>query len=273
MTSGGGRLARSRKQRVGREILCEHVFRPLAHPVVVVLARLRVPPVAVAAGAGATGLAAALLVGQGRYITAALLIQLKTVLDNADGQLARLTDRITVAGRYLDSELDLLVNAALLGALGWHTGHALAAVLGFAALTAVLGVNFNVERLYRIVHGGDGTAMPAASSRVERILRRVYLAAYAPQDRVVEWFVERRLRGVDTAGRRAYHDRATVGIMANLGMSTQLAAFGICLALGHPLAFVAVVSAEVALVVALAVRRELLVQAAGRLPQLEEGAL
>ena len=53
---------------------------------------------------------------QGRFLLAALLIQLKTVLDNADGQLARLSGRITAFGRYLDSELDLFVNAALFAA-------------------------------------------------------------------------------------------------------------------------------------------------------------
>ena len=49
-------------------------------------------------------------------------MQLKTVLDNADGQLARLSGRITSFGRYLDSELDLVVNAALFAAVGWRTG-------------------------------------------------------------------------------------------------------------------------------------------------------
>ena len=41
------------------------------------------------------------------------------MLDNADGQLARLSGRITAFGRYLDSELDLFVNAALFAGVGW----------------------------------------------------------------------------------------------------------------------------------------------------------
>ena len=49
---------------------------------------------------------------------AAVLLQVKTVLDGADGQLARALDRVTVLGRYLDSESDLLVDAALFAALG-----------------------------------------------------------------------------------------------------------------------------------------------------------
>ena len=62
----------------------------------------------------------------GICVAAALLLQLKTVLDNADGQLARAAGKESVLGRYLDSESDLLVNAALFAALGHVTGRPLA---------------------------------------------------------------------------------------------------------------------------------------------------
>ena len=52
-----------------------------------------------------------------------------------------------------------------------------------------------------------------------------------------------------------------------MGMSTQLAAFGICVALGRPIAFVWLVVAELALVAVLALRRELLVRDVARLPE------
>ena len=115
-------LARSRKTKVAQELICEHVYRPLAHLVVLVLLPLRVPPPLVAATAGATGIAAAVQLAQGRLLLAAILIQAKTVLDNADGQLARLSGRITAFGRYLDSELDLFVNAALFAGVAVATG-------------------------------------------------------------------------------------------------------------------------------------------------------
>jgi len=47
-------LRRSRKPRRGTELLCERVFRPLAHPLVLALARLRVPPPLVVAASGAS---------------------------------------------------------------------------------------------------------------------------------------------------------------------------------------------------------------------------
>jgi hypothetical protein len=50
----------------------------------------------------------------------------------------------------------------------------------------------------------------------------------------------------------------TVAVLANLGMTPQLAAFGICIAVGHPLAFVWILAGELVLVALLALRRETL---------------
>ncbi len=264
------RLDQSRKTKVAQERLCELVFRPLAHLVVVALLPLRVPPPLVAAAAGATGIAAAVELARGELLAAAVLIQLKTVLDNADGQLARLSGRITVFGRYLDSELDLFVNAALFAAVASYTGRVVPSLLGFLALTTVLNVNYNADRLYRAERGGEAAAMPEATGRADGLLRHLYFALYAPQDRLVERFFAWRLRGAGTEARLAYHDRTTVAILANLGMSTQLAVFGLCIAVGHPLAFAWIALAELGLVAALAVRRELLIRT---VPQLKEETL
>jgi archaetidylinositol phosphate synthase len=242
-------LARSRKARQGTEVMCEYVFRAVAHVVVLELAPMRVPPPAVVLASTASGLAAAIELGRGQLVAAALLVQLKTVLDNADGQLARLTGRVTAFGRYLDSECDLLVDAALFAGLGWWTGNGPAAAAGFVAMTVVLSVNFNLERLAR----GGRTARDAS------VLGRLYDVLYGWQDMLIERLVERRLRGAGDDARRAYHDPATVGILANMGMSTQLAVFGLCLVVGHPLFFAIVALAELLLVVALFVRREALV--------------
>lgn len=265
-------LRRSRKPRYGTELLCEHVYRPLAHVVVVLLAPLRVPPPVVAAASGAAGVAGAVELARGHLLAAALLIELKTVLDNADGQLARLTGRTTAFGRYLDSELDLLVNASLFAALAWSTGRPLTALVGFAALTAVLGVNFNAERLYRAEHGGIATAMPDGGGRPTAVLRRVYAIVYAPQDRLVEGALERRLRGRTRAERLAYHDVASVSLLANLGMSTQLTAFAALTAAGRPAAFVWLAVGELGIVAWLALRREARLRGFGPVPPKQEVA-
>jgi archaetidylinositol phosphate synthase len=212
--------------------VCERIFRPLAHPLVLVLARLRVAPPLVVVAAGGAGIAAAVELGRGSLVVAAVLVQLKTLLDNADGQLARLMGRTSAFGRYLDSEVDLLVNAALFAALGWRVGHAALVVAGFLALTSVLSLNFNAERLSRAA-----TAEPEPEGGPTALLRRIYGLVYAPQDRLAESIVARR---------PALAGPTAVSLLANLGMSTQLAAFGLLIAFGHPIAFAWLALAEVA---------------------------
>jgi phosphatidylglycerophosphate synthase len=260
-------LSRSRKARVGWEFASELLFRSVAHVVVLVLLPLRVAPPLVAATAGTTGIVAAIALGQGRFIPAALLLQLKTVLDNADGQLARLSGRITAFGRYLDSELDLLVNAALFAAVAWSTGRTALAVAGFVALTTVLSVNFNAERLYRAERGEAAGAMPETSGRADGLLRWLYRLLYAPQDRLVEGFAAHRLRHAGPQARLAYHDRTTVSILANLGMSTQLLVFGVCIAAGRPALFAWIALAELSFVLLLCLRRELLIRTVNHLEE------
>jgi phosphatidylglycerophosphate synthase len=206
-----------RKQREGFDLVCELVFRPPAHVVAVALRPLRVPPPAVVAANAAAGFAAAFAIGRHSFLAGALLLQLKTLLDNADGQLARLTGDVTAFGRYLDSESDLLVDAAVFAALGIWIGPWLA-LLGFVLLTTVLSLNFNLERIYRGAAPG-----PSDGS----LLARVYTLVYAPQDRLAGALIRRPRR-------------RTVGFAANLGMSPQLAVLGLCLALGHPRAYIVV---------------------------------
>jgi archaetidylinositol phosphate synthase len=246
-------LARSRKSRAAKDVLSEAVFRPLAHVVVQVLLPLRVPPPAVVLASGAAGIAGAVELARGHLVVAALLIQLKTVLDNADGQLARLSGRVTLLGRYLDSLFDLLVDAALFAGLAWYALAPVASLVGFVALTFVLSANFNLERLYR----GAAISIPEAHG-LTLLLQRVYAVAYGWQDRLADRFVEWRLRDASDERRAAYHDRMTVSVLANLGMTPQLASFGLCIAVGHPLAFVWVLAGEVVLVGLLVLRRETL---------------
>ena len=118
---------------------------------------------------------------------AAVLLQVKTVLDGADGQLARALDQVTVLGRYLDSESDLLVNAALFAALGSVTGKWWLAAIAFVVVTLVLSVDFDLELLYRRERGEPREARPAATgaAAVARAGLRRRLRAAGPARRVV----------------------------------------------------------------------------------------
>ena len=258
---------RSRKHTPAREVLCDYVYRPLAHVVVLLLLPLRVAPPVVVLAATATGLAAASAIATGHFVLAALVLQTKTVLDNADGQLARASNRVSVLGRYLDSESDLLVNAALFAALAYSTEEYRLAAISFVVVTLVLSVDFNLTLLYRRDRGEDVEPMPDAGG-FARVLARIYRAVYAPHDRLIARFVEWRLARLRAGARarRAYHDRTTLAVLANFGLSTQLAVLGLLLLAGQPVVYLWLVLACGAALVPLALRRERLVRALRSIP-------
>jgi len=215
----------------------------------------------VVVASAAVGIAGAVEIARGELVQAALLLQLKTVLDNADGQLARASGRVSALGRYLDTELDLLVNAALFSALGFLTGRPLLAAAAFASLTLVLSADFNLERLCQRERGEE----VSEPGKAPRILERVYAFFLAPQDRLLERLVEARLRrlGADARARLAYHDGLTLSVLANMGLSTQLALLGLLLLLDLPSLSLWLVVGLGATLPLLFGRRELLARRAG----------
>ena len=262
-------VAASDKDRPAGELVVWAFYGPLAHRLALVLLPLRVPPPAVVLAAGATGLAAAAVLGLSSFVIAALLLQLKTLLDNADGRLARLSGRVSLLGRYLDTESDTALNLVLFAILGAVTGRLWLALAAFCVLTLVLSVDFNLAHLYREVRGGDSEVVQASGGRSEQALERVYRTLFAPQDRAIRafssWRFDRVLREiVDTAETHAavlaYHDRLTVLVLANLGLSTQLVVLGACLVAGVPTIYLWLVVAMLPLLVALQLRREWLVR-------------
>jgi hypothetical protein len=100
----------------------------------------------------------------------------------------------------------------------------------------VLSVDYNLERLYRREQG-EPEPQPEHPSGATALVARAYAIVYAPQDRLVERLVERRLRGASPTTRAAYHDELTLTVLANFGLSTQLAVLGICLAAGSAVAY------------------------------------
>jgi phosphatidylglycerophosphate synthase len=255
----------SRSDVPARELVVAWAFGPAANALAGVLASLRVPPPAVVLANAAAGLLAALVIGLEALLAAALLLQLKTLLDNADGRLARATGRATLFGRYLDTEADLAVNVALLVALGAATGRPWLAFAAFAALALVLSVDFNLTELFREARGEPAAPLSQSGSAAERVTSAVYRVLFQPQDSairgLVSWRLERVLRDEPDAGRRAvaaraYHDRGTLVVLANLGLSTQLVALGACLALDAPAAYLWLLLGQAAVLPVLQLRRE-----------------
>ena len=252
-------------RRAGRELVLEVVFRPPATLLARALARPGVAAPAVVLANALTGLVAALALARGELVAAAVLLQLKTLLDNTDGQLARLTGRVTLVGRYLDTEADLVVNAALFVALGHVTGEPLLAALSFAVLVLVLAADFNLTGLYREARGLTVPPAMRSGGTLERALERIYRMTFGQLDRAIRAFSKRRLQRLVASGtdprlvddaRVTYIDRVAVTVLANLGLSTQLLVLGICLVAGVPGLYLWLVLASLAALGAVQVRAE-----------------
>ncbi len=252
------------KPRASPELLLT-LIQPASDAVVKLLARTRVDPQHVVLAHTAIGLAAAwLLAGSGRpaLLLAALLLQVKTLLDNVDGGLARSTGRVTQMGRYLDTIMDLVVNAALFWALTKH-GPAAWAWGALLVLTVVMSVNFNAQRR----HGEEwASASKAEAKKVPAgapapllgLFRSIYGVLLTPQDRAYRWLDERLFnlasgRSWSSArleDRRRWADLFSTAAFVNLGLSTQLLLLGLCAAAGMPYLYVVMVYAQLIYVIA-----------------------
>ncbi|MDZ7705173.1 MAG: CDP-alcohol phosphatidyltransferase family protein [Trueperaceae bacterium] len=225
------------------------VVAPLARQLVRLGARWRLNPLHLVLSHGALGLVAALLIGFGTALwVAAVLLLLKTLIDNVDGGLARATGQVTEMGRYLDTEVDFVVNIALFAALSAY-GPGWLALLAFVLLTLLLTFDFNAEYLYRLRRDGvvaAGSPPPGAPRRWLEAARRIYRVLFEPQDRFARWLDRRFFETLYTGAlktaprplRLAWNDLFSTATLVNLGLSTQLVVFAACLAIGRPFVYV-----------------------------------
>jgi phosphatidylglycerophosphate synthase len=79
--------------------------------------------------------AGAVAVGSGRYVLGVALTLVGAITDCVDGDLARISNKTSRAGAYLDSVLDRWTDAALIVGLGWSNPE----TYGPAAAGALVG--------------------------------------------------------------------------------------------------------------------------------------
>ncbi len=239
----------SLKTRPCTEFSSEYLYRPLAHLVVRALLPLGFPPVLLVFTHTCLGIGCGFLIARGHFGWAAALIQLKTILDNADGQLARASGKVSDTGRYADTNGDLIVNGALFTGLAVTTDQPIFMMVALLILTLTLSCDFNGIWMY--LRANNVEPSPPLDSSKEwqpllRAVRRFYATVFAPQDRGIRQFSDHRFLRIQRqhpdapsstiqAARLAYHDRPMLWVLSNLELTTQLAVLGLCLWAGKPL--------------------------------------
>ncbi len=91
--------------------------RPISTRLSMALAHLPIHPDVVSLVAFGVALAAAFLLARGAGIAAAILVQLASIVDGMDGEIARLRIRSSARGAFLDGVLDRLADAAVVAGL------------------------------------------------------------------------------------------------------------------------------------------------------------
>ncbi len=96
---------------------------------------------------------------QGHLKTAAAFLILKSIIDAADGELARLQNKPSYVGRYLDSVSDILINLALILSIGFISQTPIWLSLAAFASLQLQGTLYNYYYvILRNSHEGDTTS-------------------------------------------------------------------------------------------------------------------
>jgi phosphatidylglycerophosphate synthase len=147
---------------------------------------------------GIAGLIAVGCILTQHFVLAALFIIIKSVIDGADGELARLKQKPSYIGRYLDSVFDILLNALLLSAISYVTHISFVyAVLAFMCMQLQGTLyNFYYVILRHASIGGDitskifetkaPTALHGESQHKVNILFNIYTVVYGGFDKTIQ---------------------------------------------------------------------------------------
>lgn len=160
------------------------------------------------------------------------LLQLKTILDNLDGQLARFKNLHSILGRYLDTLMDYLGNLCLFISIGLKYNLLITSLTSFYILTIVLSYDFNLEKLYKKHIKNENHKSEEKLSKIESLLKNLYEIILGHQDKLItklEYSLSQKLNNNELFWKKEY-----LHITANMGLSTQLFILGILILLGKP---------------------------------------
>lgn len=171
--------------------------RPAAVAIVRLLENKKVTAIHLTLMFGLCGVFAVLAILNGYHILAGLLLILKSILDAADGEMARLKKNPSYVGRYLDSVFDFILNLLIILAVGYVTGQSI-----WLALAAIVSIqlqgtlyNFYYVILRHNSESGDKTskifetetpeAYPGERQKTVNLLYRFYTLFYSVFDKII----------------------------------------------------------------------------------------
>lgn len=171
--------------------------RPIAKLFANQLKNTRFTPIHVTLLFGVSGLIAIYCILQNHYFLAAFFIILKSIIDAADGELARIKNTPSYTGRYLDSVFDIILNFLFLMAICYvsKTSFWLTLIAFFCIQLQGTLYNYYYVILRNKSVGGDSTskifeyksprALPGESQKSVDILFQIYTIVYGTFDKII----------------------------------------------------------------------------------------
>ena len=171
--------------------------RPIAKLFANRLKNTRFTPIHVTLLFGISGLVAICCILQKQYLLASFFIILKSIIDAADGELARIKNTPSYTGRYLDSVFDIVLNSMFFMTI-FHvskTSFWLTIIAFFCVQLQGTLYNYYYVILRNKSVGGDTTskifeyksprALPGESQKSVDILFGIYTIVYGVFDKII----------------------------------------------------------------------------------------
>ncbi|HLV39858.1 CDP-alcohol phosphatidyltransferase family protein [Xanthomarina sp.] len=143
-----------------------------------------------------SGIIAIICILNHQFWAASFFLILKSVLDAADGELARIKDTPSYTGRYFDSISDILLNLLIFTALWFITdSHFISAILAFLGVQlqgtlynyyyTILRNRFNGDTTSRVFEIETPIALIGEKQKHVDILFRLYKILYGGFDKII----------------------------------------------------------------------------------------
>jgi len=170
--------------------------RPMARWIAKTLINTSFTPIHITITFIISGLVGVYFILEGYYLLAAVFLILKSILDAADGELARVKNTPSYTGRYLDSVADILLNAVIFLSL-WHITDTSAWITFFAFLGlqlqgtlynyyyVILRNQWNGDTTSRVFENETPIALKGEKQRHVDILFSMYKILYGGFDKAI----------------------------------------------------------------------------------------
>ena len=210
--------------------------RPAARVIAKALKETNFTPIHVTIGFIISGLLAVACIIFGFYWAAAFFLIFKSILDAADGELARLKNTPSYTGRYFDSVADIILNLLILLAIWYVTESSLVyTTLAFLGIElqgtlynyyyVILRNRLDGDTTSRIFEDETPAALKGEKQNNVNILFRLYRIFYGSFDKAI-YTLDRN------ASNGNWFPKWFMTAVSTLGLGFQLLMIGVMLVLG-----------------------------------------